>query len=48
MLDTVSTYTNVSLSPVKIDEAVYGNTNIQFKNFLAPGMFFFLFNYELL
>lgn len=34
----VSATLNVSVSPVQIDEAVYGNANIQFKNFLAPGM----------
>jgi len=29
---------NITVSPIEIDEAVYGSTTIKFKNFLAPGM----------
>jgi len=29
---------NITVSPIEIDEAVYGSTEVRFKNFLAPGM----------
>jgi len=29
---------NLTVSPVEVDEAVYGSIDVQFKNFLAPGM----------
>jgi len=35
---TVKANYNISISPVEVDEAVYGSTDVQFKNFLAPGM----------
>lgn len=36
--DMLNSTFNINLSPVTVDEAVYGSTDIQFKNFLAPGM----------
>jgi len=29
---------NITISPIEIDEAIYGSTDVKFINFLAPGM----------
>jgi len=29
---------NITVSPVEVDEAIYGSVDVKFKNFLAPGM----------
>ncbi len=34
---------NISVSPIEIDEAVYGSEEVKFKNFLAPGKSFRIF-----
>lgn len=35
--DMASSKFNITVSPIEIDEAVYGSTEVRFKNFLAPG-----------
>jgi hypothetical protein len=35
---TVKAVYNFNISPIQVDQAIYGSTDVQFKNFLAPGV----------